>query len=67
VAVGSWQTPNGLKAGLEDRALQAEATMDSGYCYELQFMGRSPETGKITTPKTAPSHGLPTATWPVLP
>ena len=25
--------------------LHAEATMDSGYCYELQFMSRSLETG----------------------
>jgi hypothetical protein len=41
--------------------LHAEATMDSGYCYELQFMGRSLKTGKITAPEDAPvsctAHG----------
>jgi hypothetical protein len=35
--------------------------MDSGYCDELQFMGRSLETGKITTPEDGPvswtAHG----------
>jgi hypothetical protein len=41
--------------------LQAEATMDSGCCDELQFMGRSLDSGKITAREDGPvswaAHG----------